>query len=122
MISSSWLKESFREGKFVGKLEQTFCLYPIIISIIQIAYTLIFKTEYADELPHVLNDPDYPLKYKSDLKSAVLRAKACPHTLFKGYTICIAAHVQTPAKILSAIVMSAGGNVSLIIFLLKLKI
>ncbi|KAK7378104.1 hypothetical protein VNO80_03540 [Phaseolus coccineus] len=81
VISSSWLKESFREGKFV------------------------------DEVPHILNDPDYPLKYKSDLKSAVLRAKASSHTLFKGYNICIAAHVQTPAKILSAIVMSAGGNV-----------
>ncbi|CAJ1913389.1 unnamed protein product [Sphenostylis stenocarpa] len=64
-----------------------------------------------NELPHILNDPDYPLKYKFDLKSAVLRAKASPHTLFKGYNICIAAHVQTPAKSLSAIVMSAGGNV-----------
>ncbi|XP_047167116.1 uncharacterized protein LOC124836092 isoform X1 [Vigna umbellata] len=81
VISSSWLKESFREGRFV------------------------------DELPHILNDTDYSLKYKCDLKSAVLRAKASSHTLFKGYNICIAAHVQTPAKILSAIVMSAGGNV-----------
>ncbi|QCD96991.1 uncharacterized protein LOC114179539 isoform X2 [Vigna unguiculata] len=81
VVSSSWLKESFREGRFV------------------------------DELPHILNDPDYSLKYKCDLKSAVLRAKASSHTLFKGYNICIAAHVQTPAKILSAIVMSAGGNV-----------
>ncbi|KAL2952612.1 hypothetical protein AAZX31_19G121100 [Glycine max] len=80
VISSSWLKESFREGRFV------------------------------DELPHILNDTDYLLKYKSDLKSAILRAKVSPHALFKGYNICIAAHVQTP-KILSAIVRSAGGNV-----------
>jgi len=57
------------------------------------------------------------LKYKSDLRSAVLRAKACPHSLFKGYNICIAADVQTSAKILSAIVRSAGGNVSSIIYL-----
>ncbi|WVZ09032.1 hypothetical protein V8G54_022378 [Vigna mungo] len=63
------------------------------------------------ELLHILNDTDYSLKYKCDLKSAVLRAKASSHTLFKGYNICIAAHVQTPAKTLSAIVMSAGGNV-----------
>ncbi|KAG4396194.1 hypothetical protein GLYMA_19G134000v4 [Glycine max] len=80
VISSSWLKESFREGRFV------------------------------DELPHILNDTDYLLKYKSDLKSAILRSKVSPHALFKGYNICIAAHVQTP-KILSAIVRSAGGNV-----------
>ncbi|TKY62663.1 PAX-interacting protein 1 [Spatholobus suberectus] len=81
VISSRWLKESFREGRFV------------------------------DEVPHILNDTDYLLKYKSDLKSAVFRAKASPHALFKGYNICIAAHVQTPAKTLSAIVRSAGGNV-----------
>ncbi|KAG5055082.1 hypothetical protein JHK85_007592 [Glycine max] len=80
VISSSWLKESYRQGRFV------------------------------DELPHILNDTDYLLKYKSDLKNAVLRAKASPDALFKGYNICIAAHVQTP-KTLSAIVRSAGGNV-----------
>jgi len=117
VVSSSWLKESFREGRFVGKnWNKLFCLCPIIIIIILIAYSLIFKIESSDELPHILNDPDYSLKYKCDLKSAVLRAKASSHTLFKGYNICIAAHVQTPAKILSAIVMSAGGNVSPIIF------
>ncbi|RDX97208.1 Mediator of DNA damage checkpoint protein 1, partial [Mucuna pruriens] len=97
VISSSWLKESFREGRFVGKVEQTFLS--------------ISNNYYSDELPHILNDTDYLLKYKSDLKSAVFRAKASPHALFKGYNICIAAHVQTPAKLLSAIVRSAGGNV-----------
>ncbi|KAF7819070.1 PAX-interacting protein 1 [Senna tora] len=81
VVSSDWLKESFREGQFV------------------------------DELPYILNDQDYLLKYRSDLKSAVLRAKACPGALFKGYNLCIAAHVQPPAKTLSAIVRSAGGNV-----------
>ncbi|XP_061363007.1 uncharacterized protein LOC133306682 [Gastrolobium bilobum] len=81
VLSSSWLKESFRESRFV------------------------------DELPHVLNDKDFQLKHKSDLISAVFRAKASPHALFKGYNIYIAAHVQTPAKTLSAIVRSAGGNV-----------
>ncbi|XP_073222101.1 uncharacterized protein [Cicer arietinum] len=81
VVSSSWLKESFRQGRFV------------------------------DELPHILNDEDYLLKYKLDLRSAVFRAKACPRALFKGYNICIAANVQTPAETLSAIVRSAGGNV-----------
>lgn len=61
------------------------------------------------------------MKYKSDLKSAVFRAKASPRALFKGYNICIAAHVQTPAKTLSAIVRSAGGNVSPLLFLQKFK-
>ncbi|KAL2320707.1 hypothetical protein Fmac_029676 [Flemingia macrophylla] len=69
------------------------------------------KTLNFYEAPHILNDTDYLLKYKSDIKSAVFRAKARPHALFKGYNICIAAHVQTPAKTLSAIVRSAGGNV-----------
>ncbi|CAK8543150.1 unnamed protein product [Lathyrus sativus] len=81
VVSSSWLKESFRTGKFV------------------------------DESPHILNDEDYLLKYRLDLRSAVFRAKACPHALFKGYNICIAANVQSPVETLSAIVSSAGGNV-----------
>ncbi|MED6188767.1 hypothetical protein PIB30_089026 [Stylosanthes scabra] len=81
VLSSSWLKQSFREGRFV------------------------------DELSHILNDEEYMLKHKSDLKSAIFRAKASPHSLFKGYSVCIAAHVRTPAETLSAIVRSAGGNV-----------
>ncbi|KAI5427184.1 uncharacterized protein LOC127126386 isoform X2 [Lathyrus oleraceus] len=81
VVSSSWLKESFRAGRFV------------------------------DESPHILNDEDYLLKYRLDLRSAVFRAKACPRALFKGYNICIAANVQSPAETLSAIVSSAGGNV-----------
>lgn len=84
------------------------CLYWFIIQ--ESLHNL--KNEYADELPHILNDEDYLLKYKSDLRSAVFWAKASPHALFKGYNICIAANVQTPAETLSAIVRSAGGNVS----------
>lgn len=62
------------------------------------------------------------MKYRLDLRSAVFRAKACPRALFKGYNICIAANVQSPAETLSAIVSSAGGNVSYIILLeFKLK-
>ncbi|KAI9082066.1 hypothetical protein K1719_035991 [Acacia pycnantha] len=81
VVSSDWVKESCREGRFV------------------------------DELAYILNDEDYLLKYRSDLKSALFRAKANPGALFKGYNVCIADHVQPPAKTLSAIVSSAGGNV-----------
>ncbi|KAJ4845288.1 hypothetical protein Tsubulata_015098 [Turnera subulata] len=81
IVSSSWLKESFRKGRFV------------------------------DESPYVLSDEDYVLKYGTDLKDAILKAKARPKALFGGYTLCIAAHVQPPAATLSAIVRSAGGNI-----------
>ncbi|KAJ6380856.1 hypothetical protein OIU77_029703 [Salix suchowensis] len=81
IVSSKWLKESFRKGRFV------------------------------DELPHILYDEDYVLKYKAELKEAVLRAKARPQALLKGYSVCIAKHVQPPFRTLSAIVESAGGNV-----------
>ncbi|KAJ7976715.1 PAX-interacting protein 1 [Quillaja saponaria] len=81
VLSSSWLKESFREGKFV------------------------------EELPYILNDEDYMVTYRTDLKGAVLKAKTKPRALLKGYKVCISAHVQPPAKTLSAIVTSAGGNV-----------
>ncbi|KAG6640997.1 hypothetical protein CIPAW_09G042700 [Carya illinoinensis] len=81
IVSPSWLKESFREGRFV------------------------------DEFLYVLNDEEYMLRYKAELKHAVLRAKASPQALLKGYYVCIAAHVQPPAKTLSAIVRSAGGEI-----------
>lgn len=74
--------------------------------------TLIILNQYADELPYILSDTDYLLKYRCDLKSAVLRAKASPRSLFKGYNVCIAAHVQPPVQTLCAIVRFSGGNVS----------
>ncbi|XP_031745127.1 mediator of DNA damage checkpoint protein 1-like [Cucumis sativus] len=82
IFSSSWLKESYREGRFV------------------------------DELPYILNDDDYISKYRASLKATVLRAKACPGALFEGYNVCISAHAQPPPKTLSLILKSAGGNVS----------
>lgn len=81
ILSPSWLKASFRNGKFI------------------------------DEMPFILRDDDYELKYRSELKGAVLRAKAYPQALLKGYDICLAAHVHPPVGTLSAIVKSAGGNV-----------
>ncbi|XP_007028599.2 PREDICTED: uncharacterized protein LOC18598836 [Theobroma cacao] len=81
IVSPSWLKESFTEGKFV------------------------------DELPYILHDEDYVLKYRTELKDSIFRAKARPGALLKGYNLCIAAHVQPPVTTLSAIIRSAGGNI-----------
>ncbi|PON64550.1 Histone acetyltransferase type B, catalytic subunit [Trema orientale] len=81
IVSPCWLKECFRQGKFI------------------------------DELPYVLNDEDYVLKYRAELRSAVLRAKDSPGGLLKGYDVCMATHVEPSAKCLSAIVSSAGANV-----------
>ncbi|KAA8518075.1 hypothetical protein F0562_015549 [Nyssa sinensis] len=81
IISPRWLKESFRKGRFV------------------------------DEMPFILKDEDYELKYRTELKGAVVRAKSNPQALLKGYNICLTVHVQPPVATLSAIVRSAGGNV-----------
>ncbi|KAH0924677.1 hypothetical protein HID58_016933 [Brassica napus] len=81
IVSPSWLKESFRQGRF------------------------------ANETSHILHDEDYQLKYETDLKSTVLRAKARPNSLLKGYDVCVGRHVQLPIETSSAIIKSAGGNV-----------
>ncbi|XP_056843429.1 uncharacterized protein LOC108811718 [Raphanus sativus] len=81
IVSPSWLKESFRQGRF------------------------------ANEASHILHDDDYQLKYETDLKSTVLRAKARPNSLLKGYDVCVGPHVKLPVDTSSAIIKSAGGNV-----------
>lgn len=70
------------------------------------------RVVFSDEMPYILRDEDYELKYRSELKGAVLRAKTYPQALLNGYDICLAAHVHPPVGTLSAIVKSAGGNVS----------
>ncbi|CAA0812797.1 Unknown protein [Striga hermonthica] len=81
VVSSGWLKESFRKGGFV------------------------------EETPFILEDEDYRTKYRCKLETAVLRAKARPSALFKGLDIWLSPHVQPPPSMLSVIVRSAGGNV-----------
>ncbi|XP_006293963.2 uncharacterized protein LOC17889285 isoform X2 [Capsella rubella] len=81
IVSPSWLKESVRVGRF------------------------------ANEASHILHDEDYQLKYDTDLKSTVLRAKARPNSLLKGYEICVGPNIELPIKTSSAIIKSAGGNV-----------
>ncbi|PHU16710.1 hypothetical protein BC332_12405 [Capsicum chinense] len=69
-------------------------------------------SNYYDEMPSISRDEDYELKYRSELKGAVLRAKAYPQALLKGYDICLAAHSHPPVGTLSSIrCESAGGNV-----------
>ncbi|XP_073114005.1 uncharacterized protein [Elaeis guineensis] len=81
IVSPNWLKESFRERRFLG------------------------------ELQFVLEDEEYLLKYKSDLRDAVMRAKANPNSLLRGYHVCIAKHIHPSSNVLSIVIKSAGGNV-----------
>ncbi|XP_030520551.1 uncharacterized protein LOC115734104 isoform X1 [Rhodamnia argentea] len=81
ILSPLWLKESFHEGRFV------------------------------DELPYILDDKDYTLKYRSELKGAVMRGKGRPGALLEGYNVCMSAHVQPPIKTLTAIAIAAGGTI-----------
>ncbi|GAB2221649.1 hypothetical protein Droror1_Dr00012834 [Drosera rotundifolia] len=82
ILSPSWLKASFREGRFV------------------------------DEMPYILEDEEYSSKFRIDLKEAVLRARKSPRSLLKGYNICRPALVLPPTiHSLSTIVLSAGGIV-----------
>ncbi|KAI3787061.1 hypothetical protein L1987_41245 [Smallanthus sonchifolius] len=81
VVSSAWLKESCREGRFI------------------------------DEMPYILKDDEYESKYRTDLKGTVLRARGNTGGFLKGFQVCLAAHVQPPINTLSAIVRSAGGNV-----------
>lgn len=70
-----------------------------------------FWTGLIDEASHILQDEEYQLKYETELKSTVIRAKARPNSLLKGYDICIGPHVELPIETSSAIIKSAGGNV-----------
>ncbi|PKA66994.1 Histone acetyltransferase GCN5 [Apostasia shenzhenica] len=81
IVSPSWLKSSFQEGRFL------------------------------DELPHILEDEDYLLKYSSSLRDVIGRAKANPHSLLSGYQVCLSKHIQPSIDVLSSIISSAGGCV-----------
>ncbi|XP_020690991.2 uncharacterized protein LOC110105727 isoform X2 [Dendrobium catenatum] len=81
IVSANWLKSSFREGKFL------------------------------DESQHILEDEDYHVKYKCKLSDAVIRARANPHSLLRGYQVCLSKHIQPSVNDLSSIISSAGGSV-----------
>ncbi|CAL9047272.1 unnamed protein product, partial [Musa banksii] len=81
IVSPKWLKASFREGRFL------------------------------EESQFILEDEDYLLKYKTDLRNVVNRAKTNPKSLLRGYDVCLTKHIQPSVGIVSTIIRSAGGNV-----------
>ncbi|WVZ98307.1 hypothetical protein U9M48_043768 [Paspalum notatum var. saurae] len=81
VVSPNWLKESFRQGKFVG------------------------------EEQYVLEDEEYRMQYKSDLRDAVMRAKERPNSLCSGYTFCLSKYIQPSFEVLSSIIKSTGGKI-----------
>uniref|UniRef100_A0ACD5TAA4 Uncharacterized protein n=1 Tax=Avena sativa TaxID=4498 RepID=A0ACD5TAA4_AVESA len=81
VVSPNWLKQSFKQGKFVGEAE------------------------------HVLDDEEYTMEYKSKMRDAVMRAKERPCLLFSGYTFCLTKYIQPSPGILSPIIKSSGGKI-----------
>ncbi|RLN27565.1 mediator of DNA damage checkpoint protein 1 isoform X1 [Panicum miliaceum] len=81
IVSPNWLKESFRQGQFVG------------------------------EAQYVLEDEEYRMQYKSEVRDAVMRAKERPNSLFSGYTFCLSKHIQPSFGVLSSIIKSTGGKI-----------
>ncbi|KAJ3687936.1 hypothetical protein LUZ61_017100 [Rhynchospora tenuis] len=78
VVSSSWLKASFKERCFV------------------------------DEANYILEDVDYLTKYKCELRDAVARARANPGALFSGYSFCFAKHIQPSTDLSAIIKSSGG--------------
>ncbi|KAM3403714.1 hypothetical protein ACQJBY_007064 [Aegilops geniculata] len=81
VVSPNWLKQSFKQGKFVGEAE------------------------------HVLDDEEYRMKYKSEMRDAVMRAKERPCLLFSGYTFCLTKHIEPSPGVLSPVIKSSGGKI-----------
>lgn len=81
IVSPNWLKQSFKQGKFVGESE------------------------------HVLDDEEYKMKYKSEMRDAVMRAQERPCSLFSGYTFCLTKYIQPSPDVLSPIIKSVGGKI-----------
>ncbi|TKW27631.1 hypothetical protein SEVIR_3G269800v4 [Setaria viridis] len=81
IVSPNWLKESFRQGQFVG------------------------------EAQYVLEDEEFRMQYKSVLRDAVMRAKERPNSLFSGYTFCLSKYIQPSFDVLSSIIKSTGGKI-----------
>ncbi|KAL6610070.1 hypothetical protein ACP70R_040039 [Stipagrostis hirtigluma subsp. patula] len=81
IVSPKWLKESFKQGQFVG------------------------------EAQYILEDEEYRMQYKSELRDAVMRAKKRPCSLFSGYTFCLSKYIQPSFDVLSSIIKSTGGKI-----------
>lgn len=72
---------------------------------------------FAGESQYVLEDEEYRMQYKSELRDAVMRAKERPNSLFAGYTFYLSKHIQPSFDVLSAIIKSTGGKVTTFLWL-----
>ncbi|CAH1432191.1 unnamed protein product [Lactuca virosa] len=63
------------------------------------------------KMDYIVKDVEYELKYRTYLRNTIVKARANPGGLLKGFEVCLATHVQPPVSTMSAIVRSAGGNV-----------
>lgn len=66
---------------------------------------------FLDETEHVLDDEEYKMKYKSEMRDVVMRAKERPCLLFSGYTFCLSKHIEPSPDVLSPVIKSSGGKV-----------
>lgn len=98
-------------GQICGLVKSTLCL--LALTFIQAFLTRfwVFTSLLTDESPFILEDAEYLFKYRAEIKSVILRAKARPRALLKGYSVCLAPHVQPAVETLSTIVRFAGGKV-----------
>ena len=67
---------------------------------------------FVGEAEHVLDDEEYKMKYKSEMRDAVMRAKERPCLLFSGYTFCLTKHIEPSPGVLSPVIKSSGGKVT----------
>lgn len=73
---------------------------------------LLLFSAFLGEAEYVFQDDEFKVKYKSELRDAVVRAKERPCSLFSGYTFCLTKNIQPSVNVLSRIIKSSGGKVT----------
>jgi len=68
-------------------------------------------------MPYILKDKDFESKYGLKVEDVVLKACANPRELLKGFDVYLTPHVQPKVEDLSAIIMAAGGKVSMFLII-----
>jgi hypothetical protein len=71
---------------------------------------LLLFSAFLGEAEYVFQDDEFKVKYKSELRDAVVRAKERPCSLFSGYTFCLTKNIQPSVNVLSRIIKSSGGK------------
>jgi hypothetical protein len=66
----------------------------------------------AGEEQYVLEDEEYRMQYKCELRDAVMRAKERPCSLFSGYTFCLSKYIQPSVDVLQCIIRYTGAKVT----------